>query len=138
MDALYKGRVDLPAAGRSHVLDGFQSAKHHPVFDADEAPPAHGFDDLGREEPRLRHPAGRRVWPCGLTACGLPPLSIVRQQRRHVRAKTVRQEEGDPVGPSHLSDLMDDVLCHRQCALPDVDGQQQLGDRVQRYPHPLG
>jgi hypothetical protein len=42
VEALHKGRVDLPAAGRSHLLDGLQGSEDHPVAHPHQAPPAYG------------------------------------------------------------------------------------------------
>lgn len=55
------------------------------------------------------------------TACGT--------QRYSGRLDTVRGQ--------HLDDLMDDALRHGQRAVPDVDGQQQLGDWINCHPHPV-
>ncbi len=46
VESFDKGRIDLPATRRSHVLDGFKSAKHHRVRDTDQTTPAGGFDHL--------------------------------------------------------------------------------------------
>jgi hypothetical protein len=64
-------------------------------------------------------------------------VTEVGQQRRGVRLEAVGQEDGHRAGGHHLGDLMDDALLHGQRAIPDVDGQQQLGHRVGRYPHPV-
>jgi len=61
----------------------------------------------------------------------------VRQQRRHVLAKSVRQKERRTVGRHHLRHVVDDALRHRQSALADIDHQQQLALRVDRRPDPL-
>src|SRR5215467_16121345 len=39
VDALHEGGVDLPAAGRSHLLDRLQRAEHDPVSHADQTAP---------------------------------------------------------------------------------------------------
>jgi len=77
VQAFHERRVDLPAMYRSHLIDALSRAEHDTVHDADETPPAHGLDHLHLEQPRPGHPAGLRVWPCGLTACGLPPVPLV-------------------------------------------------------------
>ena len=46
IDALHEGRVDLPAADRQHLGDGLERPEDHAVRHADQAPPAHGLDDL--------------------------------------------------------------------------------------------
>ena len=51
VEALHKGRVDLPAAGRSHLLDGLQGSEDHPVAHPHQAPPAYRLDHLRREQP---------------------------------------------------------------------------------------
>ena len=39
IEALHESRVDVPAARRSHLLDGFQGAEHHAVPYPHQAPP---------------------------------------------------------------------------------------------------
>src|SRR2546425_12385823 len=51
VEALDKGRVDLPTARREHLLDGREGPEHHAVPHAHQAPPAHGLDHLRREQP---------------------------------------------------------------------------------------
>jgi hypothetical protein len=46
IEPLHKGRVDLPAAGRQHLLDSRFCAKHHAVCDRDDLPPSQGLHDL--------------------------------------------------------------------------------------------
>src|SRR5712691_3548682 len=96
--AFNEGGVDLPAAGRQYLIDSLQRAEHHPVLHVHEAPPAYGLDHLRIEELGQWHPTRLRGWPGGLAALRLHPLPIVRQQRRDVRPKAVRQEEGYTVG----------------------------------------
>ena len=55
-----------------------------------------------------------------------------------VLATAVRQEQGCTVWRSHLDDLMDHVLCHRQRAITHINGQQQCALRVHSGPDPLG
>jgi hypothetical protein len=50
-EALHEGCLDLPAAGRQHLLDRLQCAKHHAVTYPHQAPSAHGLDHLGIEQP---------------------------------------------------------------------------------------
>src|SRR5262247_4322634 len=77
VEALDKGRVDLPTARREHLLDGRKGPEHHAVTHAHQAPPAHGLDHLRVEQPGPGHPAGLGRGPGGLTTCGLHPLPIV-------------------------------------------------------------
>ena len=46
VEALHKGRLDLPAAGRQHLLDRVQRAKHDSMPDADQTATSHGLDHL--------------------------------------------------------------------------------------------
>src|SRR2546426_2747569 len=46
VEALDEGGIDLPAAGRQHLLHRLQGAKHDPMPHADQASPAHRLDDL--------------------------------------------------------------------------------------------
>jgi hypothetical protein len=137
-DALNEGRVDLPAAGREHLLDGLQGPEHHAVVHAHQAPPAHGLDPLGIQQLRQRHPARLGGWPCGLAAGRLHPVPLVGQQRRHVLAKAIGEKQWGAVGGQALRDLVDHTLGHHQGAMPDVDRQQQLTLRIHRDPDPLG
>src|SRR5436309_1425498 len=57
---LYEGGIDLPAAGRQHLLRRLQGAKHDPMPHADEASPAHRLDDLRIEQLGEGHPARLR------------------------------------------------------------------------------
>ncbi len=136
--AFNAGGVDLPAAGREPLLDGLQGSEDHAVAHPHQAPPAHGLDHLCLAQLRQWHPARLGVWPFVLAAGRLHPVSIVGQQGGHILPKAIRQEEGHTVGRSHLGDLMDHALRHRQRTLAHIDGQQQLGDGVHRRPHPMG
>src|SRR5437588_11319302 len=93
IEAFNEGGVDLPAAGRQHALDPLERAEDHAVLLLYQTAPPYGLDDLGIEEPRQGHPTGLESCPGGLTARGLDPLPIVRQQRRRVRLEAVRQEQ---------------------------------------------
>src|SRR5437867_4425138 len=75
------------------MLVGFQRAKHHTVLDTDEAPPAHGLDDLGVEELWPWHPARLRVWAFGLAPWRLDPVPIVGEQGRQILPKAIGQKE---------------------------------------------
>jgi hypothetical protein len=49
MQPLYKGRVDLPAAGRSHLLNSRLHTADHPVAHPHQAPTACGLKHLDIE-----------------------------------------------------------------------------------------
>src|SRR2546426_1931906 len=95
VDAFNEGRVDVPAVRGQHLLNSRQRAEEHPVAHPHQAPPAYRLDHLRIEQTRQGHPAGLGSCPCGLTACGLYPLPVVRQQRRRVLLEAVRQEQRD-------------------------------------------
>ena len=138
VEAFNARRVDLPAAGRQYLLGRRQGAEHHAVAHPYQTPAPHGLDHLRIEELGPWHPTRLRGWPGGLAARRLHPRPRVRQQRRDVLPKAVRQEEGHTVGRSPLGDRMDHALRHRQRALARIDGQPQRGDGVHGRPHPLG
>jgi len=96
--ALNEGGIDLPATGRQHLLDRFKRAEHDPVPHPHQAPPAHGFDDLGLQELGQRHPARLGQGACRLPARGLHPLPKVAQQRRGVLLEAIGQKQRDTVG----------------------------------------
>src|SRR6266852_8359959 len=85
VDALDEGGVDLPAAGRQHLLDRLKRAEHDAVAYADQTPPAHGLDDPRIKQTRQGHPAGLGRWPLCSLARRVHPLSIMCQQRGRVR-----------------------------------------------------
>ena len=138
VDALDKGRVDLPAAGRQHLLDRLQRAEHDPVPHADQAPASHGLDHLRVEQWWQRHPARLGSRALDSLALRLYPVPIVREQGGHVLLKSVRQKQWGTVWREHLDHLMDHPLGQGQGAVPDVDRQEQLGDGIERCPHPVG
>src|SRR5712691_463790 len=43
VEPLDKGRIDLPATGRQHLLDGLKGSEHHAVAHADETPTPYGL-----------------------------------------------------------------------------------------------
>ena len=51
--------------------------------------------------------------------------------------EAIGEEERYTAGRQHLDDLVDHALRHGQRPVPDVDGQQQLGDRIDCRPHPV-
>jgi hypothetical protein len=59
------------------------------------------------------------------------------EERGGVLLEAVGQEEGHTAGRQHLDDLVDYALRHGQRPVPNVDGQQELGDRGHRRPHPV-
>jgi hypothetical protein len=73
----------------------------------------------------------------GLAARRPDPLAVVRQQRRRILLEAIGEEERDTAGRQHLDDLVHHTWRHGQCALADVEGQEQLGDRVERHPDPM-
>src|SRR4030095_3667291 len=68
VDALNEGGVDLPAAGRQHVLDPRMRANHDAMTHPYQAPPPHGLHHLCIEQLRLRHPARLGCWALRLLA----------------------------------------------------------------------
>src|SRR5215510_10919605 len=46
IDAFHKRRIDLPATGSEHIMDGGQCAEDHTVAQPHEAPAPHGLDHL--------------------------------------------------------------------------------------------
>src|SRR5713101_5139730 len=93
VEALHERRVDLPAAGRQHLLDRLQRAEHDPVPHADQTPPAHGLDHLGVEQLWQRPPARLGVWSFVLAAWRLHPLAEMGEERCGVLREAVGQEE---------------------------------------------
>src|SRR5262245_48906650 len=77
--ALNERGVDLPAAGRYHLLHRLERPEHHTVAHSYQVPPAHGLDDLRVEQLRQWHPARFRHRATGSAAWWLDPLAKVRQ-----------------------------------------------------------
>src|SRR2546430_13865811 len=73
VDALHERRVDLPAAGRQHLLDRLQRAEDDAVAHPDQTPAPHGLDHLRIEELGPGHPAGLRRGTFFLAAWWLAP-----------------------------------------------------------------
>jgi len=137
VEALHERGVDLPAAGRQHLLDRLKRATHDPVSHVDQAPAPHGLDHLGVEQAGPRHPARLGGRPCSLTARELDPLPRVRQQGRRIRLEAIGQKQRHTVGRQHLHDLMHHALRHGQRAVADVDRQQQFRHGVDGRPDPV-
>src|SRR5215475_2913160 len=76
VEAFHKGRVDLPATRCQHVVDTIERTEDHPVFHTDQAPPAHGLDDLGIEQLWQGHPTGLGSGAFAWAALGLHPPPI--------------------------------------------------------------
>ena len=98
VDPLHERGVDLPAAGRQHLLHRLQGAEHHAVAHPYQPTAPYGLDHLRREELGQWHPARRRQGPCGLPTLGVNPVAEVRQQRRQVLPKTIGEKQRGTVG----------------------------------------
>ena len=59
------------------------------------------------------------------------------EQGCRVLSKSIGQKERRTTGRQHLSDVVDEALRHRQGALADVNGHQQLGHGIDRHPDPV-
>jgi hypothetical protein len=68
VDAFDERRIDLPAVGRQHLLDGLQSAEDHAVREVHLTPPARGLDHLCIEQLRQGHSACFGSWAFALAA----------------------------------------------------------------------
>jgi hypothetical protein len=136
VEALHQRGVDVPAQRTQHLLHGLDRAEGHPVRDIDEAPTPRGFDHLRREQLRQRPPARLGHRPFGLAPGRLPPVPIVGEQGRQVRAKAVSHKERRTIGRQHLSNLVDDALRHSLAPLANVDGHQQFGHGIEGLPTP--
>src|SRR3989442_12900994 len=82
VEAFNERRVDLSAAGRQHVLDPLKRAEDDTVLHLHQTATPYGLDHLCIEEPGQGHPPGLGSCPGGLTAFGLDPLPMMRQQGR--------------------------------------------------------
>ena len=136
--ALNEGRVDLPTAGREHLPHRLEGAKHDAVAHLHQTPAASGLDDLRVEQLRQRHLSGFGRRALRPLARQVDPLPIVRQQGRRLLREAIGEKQRHTVWRQDLDALMDDPLRHRQGALADVEGQQHLGDRIDRGPYPVG
>src|SRR2546425_12737524 len=124
VDALNERGIDVPAAGRSDVLDRLQGAEHHAVPYPHQAPPPHGLDHLCIEELGPGHPAGLRHGTRGPAAWWLDPVAKVCQERSRILLEAVSHKQRHTAWRQDLGDLMHHALCHRTGALPDLDGQE--------------
>src|SRR5262245_17180055 len=77
VEALHKRRLDLPAAGRQHLLDRLQRAKYDSTPYADQPPAPHGLDHLRIKQLGQWHPARLRSWTLGPLAWWVHPVPIV-------------------------------------------------------------
>lgn len=84
VETLHTTRVGFPAALGQDRLDGLCRTGDDAVFDPHDAPTPLGFDDLRREEPRLRHPTWHGPTPSALATLGWPPPTVVRDECGHV------------------------------------------------------
>ena len=50
VEAFHKRRIDLPAAGRQHLLDSLHGAEHDAVLHIDQAPAPYGLHYLRIEQ----------------------------------------------------------------------------------------
>jgi hypothetical protein len=98
------GDEGRPAAARgySRAASSLHRQGPLPLHDllstmCDTTPAPHRLDHLCIQQPWQRHPARLGQGAFVLASWGLHPVSIVRQQGRHVRAKAVRQEQGGTV-----------------------------------------
>src|SRR4029453_18096933 len=91
VEALDEGRIDLPAMCRQHLLDRTEGAEDDAVLHVDQTPAPHRLDHLSIEQLGLRHPARLGRWACGLTACRLHPLPIVRQEGCHILLEAISE-----------------------------------------------
>jgi len=77
VEALDKGRSDLPTARRKHLFDSCKGPKHHAVTHAHQAPAAHSLDHLGVEQAGQWPPARFGGRPYGLPTRELDPMAGV-------------------------------------------------------------
>src|SRR5439155_16240334 len=85
VEALDEGGLDVPAAGRQHLLHRLQGAKHDPLPHADQTAPAGRVDHLRIQQLGPRHPARLGGWSLVLAAWRLDPWAAMREERGGVR-----------------------------------------------------
>jgi hypothetical protein len=137
VEALYESGVDPAAKESQHGIDGLQSTKHHAVLYPHQASAPHRLHHLRIGELRQRHPTRLGVWPFVFATWRLHPLAEMGEERCGILREAVGQEERHTAGRQHLNDLVDYALRHGQRPVLNVDGQEQLGDRIDRRPYPL-
>jgi hypothetical protein len=98
------------------------------VLHAHDAPAPGGLDHL-----RL---AQTGLWALRLAAPEVPSGAIVRHECGELIPQPVRQQQRGAVWSQHLGDLMHETWCHSEATLPDVDGHDELVDRVQHPSRP--
>src|SRR5262249_44823234 len=130
IQALDKAGIDRPPALGQDRRDGLCRAEDDAVGYPYEASPPIGLDDLGIEEPGPRHPARLGLGAFSLLALGRDPLAVVRDERGEILPEPVGQEQRGAVWRHHLREVMNETLSHRQGALTDLHGQNELADRV--------
>jgi hypothetical protein len=91
-EALDKAGMDRPPALGQHRLDSRCRAEEDAVLHPHDAPPSVGLHHLRREQPGQGPPAWLGPWPLDLATLGVPPLPVVRDQRREVLPKAVREK----------------------------------------------
>ena len=138
VEAFHKRRIDLPAAGCSHLLHHLQGTEAHPVAPPHRAPPAYRLDHLRLEQPGQRPPVGLGRWTFARAVWWLHPVPIVCQQGRPILPKTISEKQRGTVGGQDLCDVVNQALRHGAHAISDVKRKQWFALRVHRHPHPLG
>jgi len=136
-EALHERGGARPPARRSHRLNSLEGPEHPAVASAHQTASASGLADLGLEAVRQRPPPGLGERAVDLAALRLHPLPTMGQQCRGVRLEAVGQQAWHTARGSQLDHLMDKALGHGERPVPNVDGQQQRGDRLHRHPHPV-
>src|SRR5882724_11124786 len=131
---LDKGRVDLPATGRKHLLDGCKGAEHHAVPHSHQTPPAHGLHHLRIEQLGQGYPAQLGRGTFVLSTWWLYPLPVVGEQRGQILPEPIGEKQRSAVGGQHLRDVVNKALRHGQCAIPYVKREQEFALRVHGDP----
>ena len=138
VDPRNEGSVDLPARGGQDRLEGSEGAEHHARPHRHQPAPVRRLDHLSILKSGKRQPAGFGQTVCGPAARRLDPVPLGRQHGAQRLLDPLGAKPGDPVGRSHLRHLMDQAWGYGQRARAARDRQPQLGDGIQRYPHPGG
>ena len=114
VEPLHKGRIDLPAAGRQHLLDRLQRAEHDAMRHVDQTPAPHGLHHLRIEEPGQRHPTGLGWGAFLLAPLGLNSGTKMAQDGRQVIFEAITEKQGDAVRGYAVNHLVQHPLGHRQ------------------------